>query len=189
LPTAGGGLPQAPRSFAPPLSVRPCGTAASMAERTRDSESGRSFAVRFVRAATMPQPISTPTAAGITAPRVAITEPTVAPMPKCTSGMIATCWCTNGSDATRSTCARASSSNGTPSTHALIGAPELRMTCIEAVRAYVQTRPVQRSLDSSRDVAPEAGAGPALSRIDTDRRARCKLAEREPRKKNHDHEC
>ena len=34
-----------------------------------------------VRAAIMPQPMSTPTAAGITAPLVGITEPTVAPIP------------------------------------------------------------------------------------------------------------
>ena len=37
----------------------------------------------------MPQPISTPTAAGMIARRVGITEPTVAPMPACTSGMAA----------------------------------------------------------------------------------------------------
>ena len=38
----------------------------------------------------MPQPMSTPTAAGITAPLVGITEPTVAPMPTWASGMRAT---------------------------------------------------------------------------------------------------
>src|SRR5687768_8081326 len=55
--------------------------------------------LRFVFTAAMPQPMSTPTAAGATAPRSAITEPTVAPMPTCTSGMTAT-WCaTQGRDA------------------------------------------------------------------------------------------
>jgi hypothetical protein len=38
-----------------------------------------------MRAATIPQPMSTPTAAGMTAWWVAITEPMVAPMPRCTS--------------------------------------------------------------------------------------------------------
>ncbi len=35
----------------------------------------------------MPQPMSTPTAAGETASRMAITLPTVAPLPRCTSGI------------------------------------------------------------------------------------------------------
>ena len=35
--------------------------------------------------------MSTPTAAGMIAPSVAITLPTVAPIPQCTSGMAATC--------------------------------------------------------------------------------------------------
>ena len=48
----------------------------------------------------MPQPMSTPTAAGATAPRIAMTDPTVAPLPRCTSGMTAT-WCaTQGRAAT-----------------------------------------------------------------------------------------
>ncbi len=59
----------------------PTGTAASMSERRRPRSSGRSEAVREVRCAVMPQPMSTPTAAGETAPRMAMTEPTVAPMP------------------------------------------------------------------------------------------------------------
>ena len=48
------------------------------------------FGVRSSRAAIMPHPMSTPTADGITAPSVGITEPTVAPMPTCASGMSAT---------------------------------------------------------------------------------------------------
>jgi hypothetical protein len=38
----------------------------------------------------MPQPMSTPTAEGMTASRVGMTEPTVAPMPTWASGMRAT---------------------------------------------------------------------------------------------------
>src|SRR5256885_11131457 len=55
----------------------------------------------------MPQPISTPTAAGMIARRVGITEPTVAPMPACTSGMAATWPNTIGSCATLASWARA----------------------------------------------------------------------------------
>src|SRR5690242_2552891 len=60
--------------------------------------------------AIMPQPMSTPTAAGHTAPFVATTLPTVAPMPRCTSGIAATCLKTNGSDAVFFSCAIASGS-------------------------------------------------------------------------------
>ena len=67
--------------------------------RSSASESGRSAAVRLVRTAAMPQPMSTPTAAGHTASFMAMTEPTVAPLPKCTSGMTATWWNTHGSRA------------------------------------------------------------------------------------------
>ena len=80
----------APRSSRPPLLVRPWGTAASIAVRSARSESGSCDAVRLVRAAIIPQPMSTPTAAGITAPCVAITLPTVAPIPLCASGITAT---------------------------------------------------------------------------------------------------
>src|SRR5436853_7135300 len=47
----------------------------------------------------MPQPMSTPTADGMTAPLVGITEPTVAPMPTWASGMRATWPSTMGSRA------------------------------------------------------------------------------------------
>ena len=68
----------APRSFGPPLSVRPCGTARSIAARIAPRSSGRSSARRLVRTAIMPHPRSTPTAAGMIAPRVGMTLPTVA---------------------------------------------------------------------------------------------------------------
>jgi len=80
--------------------------------------SGRSLAVSDVRTAFMPQPMSTPTAAGMMAPSVGITEPTVAPNPKCTSGMAATYGFTNGREATFLSCCKADSSTGTPSVHA-----------------------------------------------------------------------
>src|SRR5918995_5627467 len=44
-----------------------------------------------VLTAIIPQPISTPTVAGITAFFVATTEPTMLPLPRCASGMRATC--------------------------------------------------------------------------------------------------
>ncbi len=47
----------------------------------------------------MPQPMSTPTAAGDTASFIAMTDPTVAPLPKWTSGITATWWNAHGSDA------------------------------------------------------------------------------------------
>ena len=70
--------------------MRPCGIAFSIAERMPFRLSGRSLAVIDVRTAIMPQPMSTPTAAGMIAPFVGITLPTVAPIPQCTSGIAAT---------------------------------------------------------------------------------------------------
>jgi hypothetical protein len=113
----------APRSPGPPLLVRPCGTAASIAERSAARSSGRSFAVSDVCTAIMPQPMSTPTAAGMIAPLVAITEPIVAPLPWCTSGIAATHLWMNGSAASRASCALASASNGTPRVHDFTGTP------------------------------------------------------------------
>src|SRR5450432_2469033 len=78
----------------------PTGMARSMALRSARRSSGRSVARRLVSMAAMPQPMSTPTAAGAIAPRIAMTEPTVAPRPACTSAMTAT-WCaTHGRPAT-----------------------------------------------------------------------------------------
>ena len=92
------------RRVAPANRCRACrgrrrGRAAPPARSRRgcppDCREGRSRSSE-VRAAIMPQPMSTPTAAGITAPLVGITEPTVAPMPTWTSGIAATCLNTNG---------------------------------------------------------------------------------------------
>ena len=67
--------------------------------------------------AAMPQPRSTPTAAGETAWRMAMTEPTVAPLPKCTSGMTATWWKTQGRAAMFLSWARACDSTSWASAH------------------------------------------------------------------------
>ncbi len=48
-------------------------------------------AANCVRTAIMPHPMSTPTAAGMMAPRVGMTEPTVAPRPRWASGISARC--------------------------------------------------------------------------------------------------
>ncbi|MNH28584.1 hypothetical protein D3C79_887620 [compost metagenome] len=87
-------MSQAPWSRRP--KVLPWGTACSMALRSRCKLSGRSAATSEVQAAIMPQPISTPTAAGIIAPRVGITLPMVEPLPRCTSGITARCLKMNG---------------------------------------------------------------------------------------------
>src|SRR5215470_15715727 len=101
----------------------PTGTAFSMAARTAARLSGRSLATRSVMAAHMPQPMSTPTAAGTIAPLVGITLPTVAPMPQCTSGIAATHLWMNGSRATFKSCFFASSCSSTPLVQALTGTP------------------------------------------------------------------
>ncbi|WP_350227185.1 hypothetical protein [Barrientosiimonas endolithica] len=64
-----------------------------------------------MRTAIMPQPMSTPTAAGMTAPSVGITEPTVAPSPRWASGISARCGWMNGIVAVRSACSRVAGSS------------------------------------------------------------------------------
>ncbi len=80
---------EAGASVKSPPGPLPTGTLRSISPRISLSESGKSSAFSEVSTAIMPQPISTPTAAGMIAPLVGITEPTVAPMPKCTSGITA----------------------------------------------------------------------------------------------------
>ena len=67
------------------------GTARSICSRTGRRSVGRSDAANCVRTAIMPQPMSTPTAAGMIAPSVGMTDPTVAPRPRCASGISARC--------------------------------------------------------------------------------------------------
>ena len=88
--------------------LNPTGTCCSIAIRTRRKLSGNSLAVSDKRTAFIPQPISTPTAAGIMADLVGMTLPTVAPLPKCTSGITAMCECTNSSFAILRNCSIAS---------------------------------------------------------------------------------
>lgn len=54
---------------------------------------------------------------------VAITLPTVAPLPTCASGIAATQRWMNGKDASRASCARVASSTSTPWNHAFTGLP------------------------------------------------------------------
>ncbi|MNL14771.1 hypothetical protein D3C87_1357280 [compost metagenome] len=76
-----GGVSHEPLSRPMRLGLLPCGTAFSIAERSGPRLSGRSRALSVVLQAIIPQPMSTPTAAGMMALKVGITEPTVAPMP------------------------------------------------------------------------------------------------------------
>ena len=69
-----------------------------------DRSLGSAAAVCEVSTAIMPHPMSTPTAAGMIAPRVGMTEPTVAPLPRCASGMRARCGWTNGISEVRFAC-------------------------------------------------------------------------------------
>src|SRR5262245_19570053 len=71
----------------------------------------------------MPHPMSTPTAAGMIAPTVGMTLPTVAPTPQWTSGIAATQPRTHGRRATLCSYFAAASSRVTPRIHALIGTP------------------------------------------------------------------
>ena len=103
--------------------ARPCGTARSIAARSGARLSGRSAATSVVLHAIIPQPMSTPTAAGMIAFTVGITEPTVAPMPKWTSGIAAMCLKTIGRRAALVSWRFASSSTGTPRVHILSGTP------------------------------------------------------------------
>jgi hypothetical protein len=88
------------------------GIAFSIAMRNpRRSRPARSSCVNCVRTAIMPQPMSTPTAAGMIARSVGMTDPTVAPLPRCASGINARCGKTNGMDAARAACASVAGSS------------------------------------------------------------------------------
>src|SRR4051794_24485447 len=68
------------------------GTADSIAVRRPPRRCiGRSLTTYGVRTAIIPQPMSTPTAAGMIAPSVGMTDPTVAPLPRWASGISAMC--------------------------------------------------------------------------------------------------
>ena len=89
-------------------------TPAGMERLKRRWMSSRSRAAlsRSVLQATIPQPMSTPTAAGMMrSAAVGMTLPTVAPMPKWASGMSATCPATSGARDMTSACRRVLSSS------------------------------------------------------------------------------
>src|ERR1019366_5320273 len=71
----------------------------------------RLYVVNCVSMAIMPQPMSTPTAAGMIAPSVGMTDPTVAPRPGCASDISARCGNMNGIVDVASACSRALSSS------------------------------------------------------------------------------
>ncbi len=99
---------------------RPTGMIRSILERSRDRSSGRSLAVSEVFTALMPQPMSTPTAAGQTAPFIAMTEPTVAPLPRWTSGITARP-CSQGRELMLRSCCMAWPSTVAGSAHIRMG--------------------------------------------------------------------
>jgi hypothetical protein len=117
-----------------------------------------------VRVAIMPQPMSTPTAAGMIAPRVGITLPIVEPLPRCTSGITARWRKMNGRRAVLISCRRAASSSTgtlmTPSVHILIGSyrgssgkEPLRIIAGENVRADPVKEPAVWEMTSVETVA------------------------------------
>ena len=114
----------------------------------------------------MPHPMSTPTAAGIRARRVAITDPTVAPMPRWTSGIAATWPTTIGSRETAASCRIDASS--TSSVKILTGTPPRSSTwrtgMVGRLGATVQH---SRSAAGSRAAAPEPALTPATRRSPT----------------------
>ena len=71
--------------------LKPTGISSSIAKRKSFNRPSRMPLLNGVFTAIMPQPMSTPTVAGITASFVAMTEPTMLPLPKCASGIKATC--------------------------------------------------------------------------------------------------
>ena len=99
------------RASRSPCCPNPTGTSRVTWPKTFfNDDSSSSLAVSEVRVAIMPQPMSTPTAAGMMALLVGITEPTVAPIPRCTSGIAATWWCTIGRREMLTSCWRAAAS-------------------------------------------------------------------------------
>src|SRR5260221_4965354 len=119
-------------------SSKPTGTARSIAVRMRARPSGSCSALSESRTAFMPQPISTPTAAGMIAPRVGITDPTDGPIPECTSGIAATCPNTIGSRDTFASCAREWASRSSVKT--LTGTRPPSMICLTGMEGILPVR-------------------------------------------------
>ena len=124
--TVSSGFAHAPTSRRDPrprVLLRPCGMAFSSSVHRPSKLSGKSFAVRVVCTAIIPQPISTPTAAGMIASLVGNTVPIVAPIPTCTSGITASHLYTNGIFEALINWSCAFGSTGTPLVQSLIGVP------------------------------------------------------------------
>ena len=97
----------------PGLCSRPTPAGMEREKRSTRGVRSRGSALRFllVRTAIMPQPMSTPTAAGMrVSAKVGMTLPTVAPLPRCASGMSATCPAIPGARESMSACLRVTSS-------------------------------------------------------------------------------
>ena len=99
-----------PRNARAPFRHRP-GSGRGASRGARRGRPAARLRVRLVSAATMPQPMSTPTAEGRSAFLVATTLPTVAPRPKCASAIRQTGPARIGSREVRSACSRALSSS------------------------------------------------------------------------------
>ena len=92
--------------------------------------------------ATMPQPMSTPTAAGMMrSSSVGMTLPTVAPMPKWASGMSATCPATSGARDMTSACLRVFSSSMLA--QLLTPLSRVAVAMMFASGSYADSRPVR----------------------------------------------
>src|SRR3954468_24069882 len=111
--------------------------------------------------APMPQPMSTPTALGITAPLVGITEPTVAPMPTWASGMRATWPSTIGRRAAFSAWRMVPSSTSLPQEMSL----SLIVVAIVFSLQYVTTEQASDAYRRSDSNGHWAGFGPAASAL------------------------
>src|SRR5581483_10675411 len=108
----------------------------------------------------MPQPMSTPTAAGDTAPFIATTEPTVAPLPRCTSGMAATWWKHHGNEAMFFSWSSACDSTSAIGVHSLMGTLRLLISAratLHKIRLHVH-RVCPPQAEDARPISVEAGA-------------------------------
>ena len=99
--------------------------------------------------------MSTPTAAGETAPFMAITDPTVAPFPTWQSGIAATWWKTHGRPEAARSCVRA------PDSTSAIGAQIFTGTLIPLISSMA-TR--LRFLEEADEIGPSISDGDVETR-------------------------
>ena len=123
---------------------------------TQPSQAGvgqRASARRSSRRAAMPQPMSTPTADGITAVSVAMTDPIVAPIPKWASGIRARWPARIGSRAVRAACSVVSSSSSLAQERTF-GAISFGMTLTPSFVSRAATRSTTEMVSASSTAAP-----------------------------------